>query len=44
MRNSVLEGLREKKLEDVQLDTLAIVCSRYVMLCNPELRMIREVK
>jgi len=28
MRNSVLEGLRDRKLEDLQLDTLAIVFSR----------------
>jgi len=28
MRNSVLEGLREKKLEDMQLDALVIVFSR----------------
>jgi len=28
MRNSVLEGLRERKFEDIQLDTLAIVFSR----------------
>jgi len=27
MRNSVLEGLRESKLLDIQLDTLAIVFS-----------------
>jgi len=26
--NSVLEGVREKKLEDIQLDTLAIIFSR----------------
>jgi len=32
MRNSVLEGLRDRKLEDIQLDTLAIVSSRWVML------------
>jgi len=25
MRNSVLEGLRERKLEDIQLDMLVIV-------------------
>jgi len=28
MRNSVLERLRERKLEDIQLDTLAMVFSR----------------
>jgi len=32
MRNSVLEGLRDRKLEDIQLDTLIIVFSRCVML------------
>jgi len=32
MRNSVLEGLREKKLEDIQLDKLALMFSRQVML------------
>jgi len=32
MRNSVLEGLRERKLEDIQLDTLLIVFSRWEML------------
>jgi len=32
MRNSVLEGLRDRKLEDIQLDTLVIVFSRWVML------------
>jgi len=31
MRNSVLEGLRDRKLEDIQLDTV-IVFSRWVML------------
>jgi len=28
MRNSILEGLRERKLEDIQLDTLVIMFSR----------------
>jgi len=28
MRNSVLEGLRDRKLEGIQLDTLVIVFSR----------------
>jgi len=28
MRNSVLVGLRDTKLEDIQLDTLVIVFSR----------------
>jgi len=28
MRNSVIEGLRDRKLEDIQLDILAIVFSR----------------
>jgi len=29
MRNSVLEGLRERKLEEVQLDTLVILRVAY---------------
>jgi len=32
MRNSVLEGLRDRKLDDIQLATLVIVFSRRVML------------
>jgi hypothetical protein len=28
IRNSVLEGLRERKLDDIQLETLDIVFSR----------------
>jgi len=32
MRNSVLEGLRDRKLEDIQLDTLVIVISKLLML------------
>jgi len=28
MKNSVLEGLRHRKLEDIQLDNLVIVISR----------------
>jgi len=28
MRNSVLEGFKDRKLEDIQLDTLVIVFSR----------------
>jgi len=34
MRNTVLEGLRDRKLEDNQLDTLVIMFSRWVMLCE----------
>jgi len=32
MRNSVLKGLRDRKLDDIQLDTLLIVFSRWLML------------
>jgi len=32
MRNSVLEGLRDRKLGNILLATLVIVCSRWVML------------
>jgi len=32
MRNSVLEGVRDRKLDDIQLATLVIVLSRKVML------------
>jgi len=32
MSNSVLEGLRDRKLEDIQLDTLVIVFSWWVIL------------
>jgi len=32
MRNSVLEGLRDRKLDDIQLDMLFMVFSRRVML------------
>ena len=31
-RNSVLEGLSERKLEDIQLETFEIAVSRRVML------------
>jgi len=32
MRNAVFERLRDRKLDDIQLDTLVIVFSRWVML------------
>jgi len=45
MRNSVLEGLRDRKLEDSQLESLVILFSRWVCYeINPEMRMIREVE
>jgi len=30
MRNKALEGLKERKLEDIQLDTLAIWCFKVI--------------
>jgi len=44
IRNSVSEGLRDMKLEDIQLDTLVIVFSRWCYEWNPELRMIYVVR
>jgi len=45
MRNSVLKGLRDMKLDDIQLATLVIVFSRSVSYeRDPEQRMIREVE
>ena len=34
MRNSVFEGLRERKLDDIQLQTLVTVRSRWAILCE----------
>jgi len=45
MINSVLEGLWDKKLEDMQLDALAIVSSKWVLLGDKfKAKMIREVE
>jgi len=48
IRNSVLEGLklRDRKLEDIQLDMIVTVFSRWVSVSerNPEQRTIREVE
>jgi len=44
IRKSLLEGLRARKLGDSQLDTLAIVFSRWVYFqINQQLRMIVKV-
>jgi len=34
MRNSALEGLRDRTLEDIQLDTLVIVFSSQGAICR----------